>query len=151
MIKPEPPLVMTKPDKLIVDFITNQTVVTIATSVDDDPYCATCFFAYNEEHTTLVFKSSEDTEHIKQGLINSSVAGSVLPDKLLTGKVKGLQFKGILGSASTSVLIDLKKTYYKKYPFALAMGGEVWIIDLTWIKYTDNTLGFGKKIEWEKA
>lgn len=139
-----------KPDKLIVEFLQAQTVLTYATSIENEPYCATCFYAYDEEHGMLIFKSSEETLHVQQGLLNHRVAGSVLPDKLQTGKVKGIQFKGQFGVPPEDKLSDLKKTYYKKYPFALAMSGALWIIELNLIKFTDNTLGFGKKIYWEK-
>jgi uncharacterized protein YhbP (UPF0306 family) len=30
------------------------------------------------------------------------------------------------------------------------MPGEIWTIKINRIKYTDNTLGFGKKIIWER-
>jgi uncharacterized protein YhbP (UPF0306 family) len=140
-----------RPDKLIASFFKAQTVFTLATSVQDQPYCSTCFYAYSEEHNMLVFKSSEQTDHIKQALMNNLVSGSVLPDKLQRGKIKGIQFKGKLVEPESQRLSDLKKTYYTKYPFALAMGGEVWTIELSWIKFTDNTLGFGKKIKWERA
>lgn len=140
-----------KPDQLIADFLKAQTVFTLATCEDDQPHCSTCFYAYSEQYNMIVFKSSEKTEHIRQVLLNNLVGGSVLPDKLQTGKIKGVQFKGKMFEPESQCLSDLKKTYYAKYPFALAMGGEVWVIQLSWIKFTDNTLGFGKKIKWESA
>ncbi|PRY53980.1 hypothetical protein B0I27_103453 [Arcticibacter pallidicorallinus] len=139
-----------RPDQLIASFFKAQTVFTLATSAHDQPYCSTCFYAYSEEYNMLVFKSSEHTDHIQQALLNNLVGGSVLPDKLQVGKIKGIQFKGKLVEPESQCLSDLKKTYYAKYPFALAMGGEIWIIELSWIKFTDNTLGFGKKIKWER-
>lgn len=139
------------PDQLITSFFKAQTVLTLATSSQEQPYCATCFYAYNEEYNMLVFKSSEHTAHIQQSLANNLVGGSVLPDKLQTGKIKGIQFKGRLVEPDSQCLSDLKKTYYAKYPFALAMSGEIWTIALNWIKFTDNTLGFGKKIKWESV
>ncbi len=136
-------------DKRIVSFLQAQTVLTMATSADNIPYCAACFYAYSEKHNCLVFKSSSDTAHIVQGLNNRRVAGSVLPDKLITGKVKGVQFAGNFTMAEGDLQSDLQKEYYKRYPFALAMGGDLWVIELSWIKFTDNTLGFGKKVVWE--
>jgi len=147
----EPSSKPSKPDQLIADFFKSQTVFTLATSFQDQPHCATCFYAYSEEYNMLIFKSSEKTDHIQQSLANSLVGGSILPDKLQTGKIKGIQFKGRLIVSEGQCLSDLKKTYYAKYPFALAMGGEIWTIALNWIKFTDNTLGFGKKIKWEDA
>ncbi|RXF71717.1 hypothetical protein [Arcticibacter tournemirensis] len=142
------PTEIIKVDKRIVAFIQSQSVLTIATSANNMPYCATCFYAYSENANALVFKSSAETTHIAQGIENRHVAGSVLPDKLVTGKVKGIQFSGILDRVDAAHQDDLQKVYYKKYPFALAMGGELWVIKLSWIKFTDNTLGFGTKVIW---
>lgn len=137
-----------KVDERIVSFLRAQTVLTIATSDANIPYCATCFYAYSTEYNVLVFKSSPDTTHISQGLANCHVAGSVLPDKLITGKVKGIQYSGVFEKPGGELQAEVQKEYYKKYPFALAMGGDLWIIKLSWIKFTDNTLGFGKKLTW---
>ncbi|PWG82500.1 pyridoxamine 5'-phosphate oxidase family protein [Pararcticibacter amylolyticus] len=136
-------------DKRIVAFLQSQTVLTLATCTDGIPYCATCFYAYSEKYNSLIFKSSPETLHVVQGLENDKVAGSVLPDKLITGKVKGIQFSGSFVRATDPELPDLQKVYYKKYPFAMAIGGELWAVKLTRIKFTDNTLGFGKKLLWE--
>lgn len=137
-----------KVDKRIVSFIQSQSVLTLATSAYNIPYCAPCFYAYSENANALVFKSSAETNHIVQGVENQHVAGAVLPDKLVTGKVKGIQFSGTLDKVDAAIQDDLQKVYYKKYPFALAMGGELWAIKLSWIKFTDNTLGFGTKVIW---
>lgn len=151
----------------ISDFLASQTVMTIATSITDEPYCAPCFFAYNAAHQVLVFKSDRETVHVKNGLQNSNVGGSILPDQVVKGRVRGLQFTGVMmtianpeNSADAGdshpaeayiTLADAKKSYYKKFPFALAIPGVIWIIQLHWIKFTDNTLGFGKKRIWELA
>lgn len=136
-------------DKRIVSFLQSTTVLTLATSEGNVPYCAACFYAYSEKYNSLIFKSSADTLHIIQGLNNRYVAGAVLPDRLVTGKVKGIQFAGTFCRAEGDRQDDLQKEYYKKYPFALAMGGDIWAVELTWIKFTDNTLGFGKKLIWQ--
>lgn len=137
-----------QPDERITSFISSQTVLTMAVCTAGIPYCASCFYAYNEEHNMLVFKSSKETRHTSAGLLNKRVSGTVLPDKLLKGKVKGVQFQGLFLQPEGDVLSDLQGVYYRKYPFAMAMGGDIWAIELRWIKFTDNTLGFGKKVTW---
>lgn len=144
----EPEAAITAIDKRIVTFLQSQTVLTLAVSKDSSPYCATCFYAYSPEHNALIFKSSGETRHVVIGLENHSVAGSVLPDKLITGKVKGIQFSGLFEKPEGTVLSDLQKVYYRKYPFAMAMSGDLWIVRLGWVKFTDNTLGFGTKLTW---
>lgn len=137
-------------DKKISAFIKAQTALTIATSVDSIPYCATCFYAYLEEENLLVFKSDAETRHISDALINNNVAGSILVDKTEIGKIKGIQFNGTFLSPKDALLKDAQKAYYFKYPYAAAMKGDLWVIELTSVKFTDNTLGFGKKLIWEK-
>ena len=137
------------PDKIITTFLDKQTALTIATTVDDNPYCATCFYAYSGGSGILVFKSSRDTIHIQNGIKNSRISGCVLPDKLIIGKVQGVQFSGVFVEPEGKMLEEAKRSYYKKYPFALAIPGELWAVKLSHIKFTDSTLGFGKKLIWD--
>ena len=38
----------------------------------------------------------------------------------------------------------------KKFPYAVLMKTTLWILEIEYIKMTDNRLGFGKKLIWEK-
>jgi uncharacterized protein YhbP (UPF0306 family) len=137
-------------DKHIVQFLTAQTVMTIATSENNIPHCATCFYVFIPEENLIVFKSKPGTTHVKQALANSIVAGSVLPDKFVAGKTSGIQFYGSFGAAKDGFHDLASKHYYKKYPFAAVMPGKLWVIELNKVVFTDHTLGFGKKRNWEK-
>lgn len=138
-------------DKSISSFIKAQTAVTIATSNENVPYCATCFYSFLEKYNAIAFKSSRETQHIIEAMKNKYVAGTIVPDKSEVGKIKGVQFSGIFVEPSGDLLNEAKNRYYIKYPFAAAFKGELWVIDLSYIKFTDNTLGFGKKLQWDKT
>jgi uncharacterized protein len=46
-------------------------------------------------------------------------------------------------------MVEKSKTaYLKRFPVAILMETHLWIVRLTLIKYTDNRLGFGKKLVW---
>lgn len=135
--------------KLIWSFLSKQTVLNIATSKNEESYCASCFYAFDQDNKVLVFKSAVESRHIEEGLNQSIVGGTILPDKLKKAVVIGAQFQGIL-SREAEIITKSKAVYYKKYPFALAMDGDIFVIQLSFIKYTDNKLGFGKKIVWNK-
>ncbi|MBI4930371.1 MAG: hypothetical protein HY841_06390 [Bacteroidetes bacterium] len=137
-------------DERILAFLAAHTNLTLAVSENDHPYCANCFYAYAEKKNLLIFKSSSDTNHIAIALRNDKVAGTITPDKLDKTRIQGIQFTGKMSKAEGEILTTAKNTYYKKYPFALAFAGELWIIELNFLKFTDNKLGFGKKIEWKK-
>jgi hypothetical protein len=81
---------------------------------------------------------------------NPCVAGTVLPDKLRTLVVKGIQFEGTVSAGSDSSLRNVPEFFYKKHPMALAIPGMIWAIRVDHIKLTDSTLGFGKKINWKR-
>src|ERR1035437_8914452 len=117
-------------DKKISAFILAQTALTIATSVDNVPYCATCFYAYIEKENLLIFKSETETKHISDAVSNNQVAGSILVDKTEIGKIKGIQFNGIFLTPKDAQLKDAQKAYYFKYPYAAAMKGDLWAIEL---------------------
>lgn len=132
-------------DKRITDFMNDQRVASIC-CIDNDgkPYCFSCFYALDEETQMLYFKTSSNTYHAPLLVNHPNIAGTIQPDKLNPLAIKGIQFNGVVvhGDHASSV-------YHRKYPFALAMSGEVWAIQLQYIKMTDNSLGFGKKITWE--
>ena len=134
-------------DPRIIQFFDTQTVAGIA-CVDENkiPYCFSCFYAFDEKEGLLIFKSSSGSTHTHLLEQNRFVAGTVNPDRLNRLAIKGIQFQGVVegGHDEASAL------YHKRYPFALAMKGEIWTVRLTWIKMTDQALGFGKKIEWRE-
>ncbi len=133
----------------IIDFISTQKVATICcTDEENHPYCFSCFFAFDAAQQAVYFKTSAGTRHADLMLVHSAVAGTVQPDKLNPMAIKGLQFTGhVLSEGSWKD--HASSVYHRKYPFALAMKGEIWMVKLDYIKMTDNTLAFGKKIIWE--
>jgi uncharacterized protein YhbP (UPF0306 family) len=136
----------------IAKFMQKQDCATICcVDAAGHPYCFNCFYAFNANEAWLVFKSGNESHHASLLQANANVAGAVLPNKLQTLLVKGMQFEGkvLHGSAAQKELASAG--YYKKNPMAIAMPGELWIIQLRTMKMTDNSQGFGKKIHWQKA
>lgn len=130
----------------ISEFISGAKCLTIATQSANGLWCASCYYAYDEKNIALIFKSSDDTRHVQEGLRNPVVAGTILPDKLETVSIKGVQFTGTFTPAEGD---EASSIYYSRFPFARAIGGKFWIIKLKTMKYTDNTLGFGTKLHWQ--
>lgn len=139
---------MEKPEIKIIEFIKKHHVLTVATSIGDCPWCANCFYAYYEEENVLIFTSDMDTRHIKEATENPKVGGSIVLETKIIGKIQGIQFEGTL---KLSENIDTHKNcYLKRFPFAILANTPIWFIALDHIKFTDNRLGFGKKIIWKK-
>ena len=132
-------------DKRIVDFIKRHHVLTLATATADGvPYCAACFYAYDKERNRLIFTSDEKTNHAQQMLQNANVAIGITLETRVVGKVQGVQ---ICGKAEQGNEED-KRVYIKRFPYAALAPLNIWAVEPTFIKLTDNTLGFGKKLIW---
>jgi uncharacterized protein len=136
-------------DSRIIKFFRKHHVLTIATTIDDEPWCANCFYVFLEEENALVFTSGNDTRHGREFLRNSLVAGSVVLETMVIGKIRGIQFQGRVAEPEGVMLANAKSAYLKRFPVAALMNTRLWIVRLSYIKMTDNRLGFGKKIIWQ--
>ncbi len=132
-------------DKRIVDFIKRHHVLTLATvSGKGEPYCAACFYAYDKDRNRLIFTSDDTTRHAEDMLQNNTVACGITLETRVVGKVQGAQ---ICGTAERGDEED-KHLYIKRFPYAALAPLNIWAVRPTFIKLTDNTLGFGKKLIW---
>jgi uncharacterized protein YhbP (UPF0306 family) len=138
-------------DETIKFFLQHQSVVTICcTEEDGSPYCFPCFFAFNAAQGLLYFKSSSKSHHATLLSKNPEIAGSILPDKLNVLQLKGVQFEGKILPSGHELQQRSSINYYSKYPQALLIPGDIYVIQLTNIKMTDGAKGFGKKITWQR-
>ena len=137
-------------DERIIRFLRKHHVLTIATSNENEPWCANCFYVYLEEENTIVFTTDPETRHGKEFLRNKLVAGSVVLETKIIGRIRGIQFQGIVSEPEGKFSENASKAYLKRFPVAMLMDTHLWIVELTHIKMTDNRLGFGKKLVWSK-
>ena len=135
-------------DDRVVKFFKRHHVLTVATCVNGEPWCANCFYVYIEEQNALVFTTDPDTRHGKEFRENTLVAGSVVLETPVIGKIRGIQFQAVVSEPQGEDLKLARKTYLKRFPVAMLMETHLWIAELTFIKMTDNRLGFGKKLIW---
>ena len=131
-------------DKKIQNYIKEHHLLTFAVCDKKSPYCANCFYAYLDK--SLIFASDIDTKHIKMALLNPNVAGTISKETKNIGKIQGIQF---VAKMKMDISFSEKEAYLKRFPFAKFHKPLLWTIKLKFIKFTDNTLGFGKKLIWE--
>ena len=140
---------MTSIDKRITDYIDEHHIVTLATCSDNQPYTSTCFYVYIAALNMFVFTSDITTKHITDVMNQPNVAGAISLETSIIGKIRGLQFTGIIKKLEDKELSVASKTYIKKFPIALLAKTTLWGITPNFMKMTDNRLGFGKKIIWD--
>lgn len=137
-------------DKRIATFIHEHHVLTLATCFEEEAYCSNVFYVYLEEENCFVFTSDEKTKHISDISHNLFVAGSVVLETETVGKIQGLQLQGMAFEATGDFKRKAKKAYLKRFPYAILASTPLWAVEMTYAKFTNNTLGFGKKLIWKK-
>ena len=142
---------MEYPDKRIQEFVAKHHVVTLATEKEHKPWCFNCFYSYRKEDQILIFTSDMSTRHIEEILLNPYVAGSIVLETKVIGKIQGIQLEGEIIKPSGKEEMKCRVHYLSRFPFAILTNSSIWIIQLTYIKFTDNRLGFGKKLIWENT
>lgn len=133
-------------DERIIKFIKKHHVLTLATvNSEGMPYVANCFYAYDNKRNRFVFTSDLTTRHGAEMAANGSVALSIVLETRIVGRVQGLQVTGKAHRGDD----EARKSYIKRFPYAAAADLELWMVEPTFMKLTDNTLGFGKKLIWQ--
>ena len=134
-------------DKKIEKFISSHHVLTLATSTTDGhPYCCNAFYAYDKQSGAFIFTSDNHTHHAQMMAVNPQVAASIVLETRTVGKVQGLQITGQIKAAEDGD----KALYIKRFPYAAVADLQLWRLEADFMKLTDNTLGFGKKLIWQK-
>jgi len=142
---------MNQPDKRIIDFILEHHVLNLATSYKDMPYMAHCFYVFLPDINAFVFTSDKKTRHGVEMLSNKNVAAGIPLETKTIGKIQGLQITGRVEEAKGKDIAMAKKAYLKSYPYAVLSLETMWLLYPDFYKFTDNRLGFGKKLIWQNV
>lgn len=152
------PLQNQLPDPRILRFIGRHRVMTLAASAagTGELWCCNLFYAFLAPGTigfgggAFVFTSPAATRHAAMFSGNPSVAGSVVLESKAVARLQGLQLQGVVrrADAAPELLAAAKGAYLRRFPFAAVMLSDLWVLEVTRLKYTDNTLGFGTKLHW---
>ena len=137
-------------DRRIADFLCEHHVLTLASSVNDNPWCASLFYAFMAGERLLVFTSEAHTRHVKDMMENNLVAGAVVLETKRVGILRGVQFQGVIQKPTGPLAEKARRAYLLRFPYALLKPAPLWVVALRTVKFTDNRLGFGKKIYWER-
>ncbi|WP_297969051.1 pyridoxamine 5'-phosphate oxidase family protein [uncultured Campylobacter sp.] len=133
-------------DEKILKFIRKMHLLSLAVLDEGKPYCASCFYAFDEGNLAFIVAGSEESAHVKAFLAEPCVAGTVALDTKVVGKIEGVQFRALAAPATA----QQRKIYFARFPYALAMNPSLYALSLGWVKFTHNALGFGRKIVWQR-
>ena len=137
-------------DDRIVDFLSNNHLLSLATSKENLPHCCNCYYVFDQTQQVLIFSSDPKTSHANHFLDNPNVSATISKDNIDYKKIQGIQLKGIVHLIEKD-LARYNEMYFNQFPFAKNMPLYLWCLEIISVKMTDNNLGFGNKINWQKS
>jgi hypothetical protein len=137
-------------DKRLTSFILNNHLLSLATSEDNFPYSANCYYVYDKDRNCLIFSSDSHTNHAKQFIKNNNVSATIAIDNNDYMQIQGVQLLGKIQPIELDNLKLATQMYLARFPYAQDFPLHLWCLEINFIKMTDNNLGFGKKIIWKK-
>lgn len=137
-------------DQRIVEFINKHHLLTLTTSASNQPWAASCFYAWSGSEQAFIITSDLSTRHGGEAALNPVVAGAIAWETKLIGRIQGIQFTGKMTACEGKSLDFARKAYMKRFPIARLLETHLWLIKPVYIKMTHNQLGFGTKLIWER-
>lgn len=134
----------------ILKFIRRHHIFHMSVADEHGLWASTCFFALNEKNASFIFTSENNTRHSCALQKNPQVSGSIALETKIVGKIQGIQFTGRVFDENSKDFNIQKGIYYRRFPFAIAYPAPFWELELEYVKMTDNMLGFGKKLIWQR-
>lgn len=131
-------------------WLAEQHVITWCVSTQDDIWCANAFYVFDIENVVFWILSDTETRHGRMTGQSARIAGTINGQPETVALIRGVQFRGetrLLGGEESDAA---RSRYCRRFPVALAMSAPVWEIRPDEIKFTDNTLCFGKKLYWRR-
>jgi len=111
-------------------------------------WCANAFYVYDPERVAFYVMSEDTTRHAQMTGQQAQVAGTVNGQPKTVALIRGVQFKGEIRRLDGEESDAQRIRYTRRFPVAAVLKAPVWEIRLDELKFTDNTLGFGKKLHW---
>jgi len=131
----------------LIRYLKKQHVLSLCASDGDALWCANCFYVFDEARMAFWLMTEADTRHGALMARHPRVAGTVNGQPKTVLLIKGVQYRGRIKLTDEAQAL---KAYQSRFPVAKKVTAPLWEITLDELKMTDNALGFGKKIVWQR-
>ncbi|EHS6224582.1 YhbP family protein [Salmonella enterica] len=129
-------------------WLAKQHVVAWCVHHEGELWCANAFYLFDAQNVALYLLTDDKTRHAQMSGACAPVAGTVNGQPKTVARIRGVQFKGEIRRLEGQESDAARKAYLRRFPVARVLPAPIWEIRLDEIKFTDNTLGFGKKLHW---
>jgi uncharacterized protein YhbP (UPF0306 family) len=134
----------------LVRYLKKQHVLSLCCCADDDLWCANCYYVFDELRMAFWLMTESDTRHGLLAMKNNRVAGTINGQPKTVLLIKGVQYRGHIRPLSEEDASEARTAYQRRFPVSRKVSAPLWEITLDELKMTDNALGFGKKIVWQR-
>jgi hypothetical protein len=134
----------------ITDYLKANHVLSLATVRGSHPWAASCFYVLDPAAMALLLMTEPGTRHGAEMTANDAVAGTISSQESNVARIQGIQFAGTARRLDGEVLNAGLALYLRRFPVARLHPAPLWAVQLTSIKFTDNTFGFGHKALWTR-
>lgn len=141
---------MTDDKAVIEQYLKKYHVLTLCAAAEGDLWCANCFYVVEPDQMALLLMTELKTRHGTLMAKQPRVSGTIAAQPKTVALIKGIQYSGRVIQLTGDEEQAGRALYCKQFPVARAMPSPLWRLSLDAIKMTDNTLGFGKKIHWQR-
>lgn len=135
----------------ICHYLDTKHVLSLCTSAEHSLWCASLFYSFHQQHMAFQIMTDKQSLHSIQMLQNPHIAGTVSDQYDLVEQIKGIQYRGTIQLLHGDEEALAREHYCHRFPVAKNMPAPVWSIQLSEIKMTDNSLGFGHKLYWKRG
>jgi len=129
-------------------WLEKQHVVSWSVAKEGELWAACAFYLFDREAVAFYLLSEKTTRHAQMSGSRAAVAGSVNGQPKSVALIRGVQFRGEIRLLEGEESDAARERYLRRFPVARMMPAPVWEIRIDELKFTDNTLGFGKKFHW---
>lgn len=129
-------------------WLAKQHVVSWCVANEGELWCANAFYVYDPQRVAFYLLSEETTRHGQMTGKQAPVAGTVNGQPKTVALIRGVQFKGEIRLLEGDEAAEKRGLYVRRFQVARVLSAPVWELRLDELKFTDNTLGFGKKLHW---
>lgn len=129
-------------------WLAKQHVVTWCVANRGELWCANAFYFYDPHAMAFYVLSEDQTRHGQMTGLKAQVAGTVNGQPKTVALIRGVQFAGEIRRLDDEESAAPRAQYNRRFPVARMLSAPMWEIRLNEVKFTDNTLGFGKKLHW---
>jgi uncharacterized protein YhbP (UPF0306 family) len=140
-----------------VQELLSQSTMTLATTGSaGEPHAAAVYFA-SDESINLYYFSDPSSQHVHDLTHDSRAAATIYPECKGWLDIRGLQLRGVVKPVEPGENWErVWQLYAEKFPFVkglqiIVSRNQLYQFRTTWMRWTDNRLGFGHKEEWQRS